>query len=342
MLANPQRLLVETLRWACSLGAVALNYMGAEELLVEKGRAVGICAVDAVSGKALNFHGGAVVNCCGPWARSLAKRFDHDIASMTEPFLMSKVVLDREPPSDFSIAVESKGPGTRAYFLFPMKGKTMVGSYHGTWDGNLHPAPPSRHMLKALLDDLNSAIPGLSLHGSEILRVLYGLVPSAKDGGNDLAIRPVFYEHGRKGGVERLISIRGTKYCTARSAAEKVLRRLYKDRWGKMEYRRGSERPKTNDWLDLDEPHQMLTMEDTQLGLILGRIVEEESVVYLDDLLLRRTDWLFDPRFEPQVTERVRDVLPRLTLHSYDFSNSLGHNNSVISAGMPIVKGRSI
>ena len=119
--------------------------------------------------------------------------------------------------------------------------------------------------------------------------------------------------HGEEGGPRRLVSVRGSKYCNAPSVAKKVLLRLYKERWGALGLRPDSGRPKPFDAIDLQEPHQMLRMGDVELGAVLDRIIDEESVVHLDDLLLRRTDWLLDSNYEEQVTKRVRELLPNLT-----------------------------
>jgi glycerol-3-phosphate dehydrogenase len=45
---------------------------------------------------------------------------------------------------------------------------------------------------------------------------------------------------------------------------------------------------------------------------IVDRIVKEEAVVYLDDLLLRRTDWGFHPEAPADVAARVLDLRPEI------------------------------
>lgn len=42
------------------------------------------------------------------------------------------------------------------------------------------------------------------------------------------------------------------------------------------------------------------------------RIVEEEAVVILDDLLLRRTDWGLHPAAPPDVAARIRNLRPEI------------------------------
>jgi glycerol-3-phosphate dehydrogenase len=78
-MTRPQRILMETLRWACALGAEALNYIEVMELIVEGNQVRGVEALDRETGRTLRFQAAVVVNCAGARVRALARGLDRDI-----------------------------------------------------------------------------------------------------------------------------------------------------------------------------------------------------------------------------------------------------------------------
>ncbi len=309
MLESPQRLLIEVLHWACALGAVALNYLEVEELLVESGRVTGVRACDSLNRETLVFRGAAVVNCAGPWAGGLAKKFDRDVAGLGHAVFLTKALLDRPPLAEAALGVEPERPGSHVYFLCPCRGRLLVGGHHSAWSGEARAPAPSEAILRAMIDDLNLALPALELRREEVLRTYTGLIPASRGGGTRFAGKEIVHEHGRNGGPERLVSVWGIKYSRARLVAEQVLRKLYAGRWQEHGCRPGSERRPTQPPLDLHDPGPLLRADDATAGTALSRVAEQEAVARLDDLLLRRTDWLCDPRMEQHVTDRARSLL---------------------------------
>ena len=308
VMINSQRVLIEILHWACALGGRALNYVEGLELVTEAGRAVGVKARDRIGGVTYEFRGGAVANCAGPWSRQVATNFDRDVRHLFRPSLAFNVLLNRAPLSEAAVAVEPKTSDGHVYFMLPWRGRILAGTAHLPWRADVTNATPSEADLDAFIKGLNSSVPGLDLERADIVRVYAGLLPTTRDGSAKLTKREVIHDHGRYGGPRGLVSVCGIKYTTARLVAQKALHAINK-KWRKLRYREGSDRRATTSALDLTNPDQLLAVESSTAQAELERVVREEAVVELDDLLLRRTDWGSDPATYDAVRQRVCELL---------------------------------
>jgi glycerol-3-phosphate dehydrogenase len=284
---DSQRVLMETLRWACGRGATALNYVEATALSTWKGRVRGILACDRQSRISREYRAGVVINATGPWCPELGKRFAHDRPALFHPSLAWNILLDRQPPAEHALALTPRKPGAQTYFLVPWKGKLLAGTGHAPWQGKMGPPQPSEKQLVDFLAGLNLAAPGLEFTRAEIRHVFSGLLPAARPGTASLAKREMIVDHGREGGTAGLYSVAGVKFTTARRVAEKMLDGIF--------------RQATPD----DLPENALNscrgifLNDPPSGghnetmRQIDEIALEESVCCLEDLLMRRTDlWL--------------------------------------------------
>lgn len=296
VMVNSQRVVMELLRWACALGAGALNYVSAQELVLEGKRAAGVRALDVLAEQEVTFHAKAVINCAGPWSRSLAQRFDRDVERLFRPSLAFNVLLDHSPLSEAALAVQAPQPGAQVMFMHPWFGRILAGTAHVPWDGGVDEPMPSAAQLDAFVEALNAAVPGLNVGRSSILRVYAGLLPAAEAGSAKLACREMIHRHGDHGGPENVLSVSGVKFTTARDVAEKALRRAWRAYGGLPPYRAGSARPIGGYSIDLHDPHALASVAEDALAAELRRLVDEEAVMYLEDLLLRRTNWGAAPR----------------------------------------------
>lgn len=218
---DPRRLVVEILHRS---GAAALERTEALEMLVDRGRAAGIRAVDRESGRVLTLRARAVANCAGPWCGEVARRLDRDVPGLFRPALAFNLLLDREPPSRAALAVASREPGARTWFLLPWEGRLLAGTaYAPVPRGSSGEDGPDEARIEGFLDALNAALPGLDAGRGEVLDVLWGRLPAVAEGGTKLASRPVVFDHGAAGGAAGLVSVSGVKLTTARAVAERAL-----------------------------------------------------------------------------------------------------------------------
>lgn len=306
LLARPQRVLIEMLRRAVALGAVALNYLEVSELQLSNGRVAAIRARDTSNWREYEFRTGTVLNCAGPWAPALAATRDPALLEAFHPSLAFNLLLGAELDSTVSVAVEPAGGG-RTYFLHPMGERTLAGTYHAPLKEGLETA--SEAQIEEFLADLRAAIPGFRVTTEHVRRVMAGVLPSRRAGTAELAKRPLFHTAADSNGPEGLHSLVGVKYTTAPLVAARAV----------ADVLGGAPSPTTPaESLPVREVPDWTTFgswadrDPEAAGVLLDTIVEEESVREPDDLLLRRTDWGLDPRERNLAEARVRQLRPKL------------------------------
>ncbi len=299
VMTDSQRLLVETLRWAAACGARCLNYVEATRLRVEAGRVVGIEATDGVDGATLAFDAATVVNCAGPWSGRVAGAFDRPMKELFRPSLAFNLLFDRELPSEVAVAVSAPEAGAHTWFLYPRNGRLYAGTAHVPCPEGAATGTPSHQQIDAAIDDMNAAVPGLDLRRDQVMRVYSGLLPATGRGSTELAAKPVIHDHGAGGGARGLFSVSGVKYTTARDVAEKTLRLAFAEL---AEIGEETERPQAREIPAIRAAMKQGSGDHLQegardeLAAAIRRFADDEAVVHVDDLLLRRGDWGADPR----------------------------------------------
>lgn len=293
VMTSSQRVVIELLHWACAAGAVALNYVEAGALILRRGRVVGLSALDHASGEALEFEAPAVVNCAGPWSGAVARRLDREVDTLFRPSLGFNLFLDREPLSASALAVSSDGPGARAYFMHPWHGRVLAGTYHAPWAGSLEEIVPPDQNVEHFITELNAAVPGWDLTTGDVLRVHQGLLPAANVGGDTLTSREVIYNHGAHGGPAGFFSVSGVKFTTARLVAERAVRLVARRGLPSSRLPAAAHvlRPEAEPILSGDAFEALAATAPGEAVAYVRGVMTRESVIHLDDLVLRRTDW---------------------------------------------------
>ena len=290
VMLSPERLMMEMLHWACACGSTTLNYVEAQGLVTEAGAVRGVLARDRVSGQSLRFHADRVVNAAGPWSRAFAARCDRDLPALFCPALAFNLLLDHPPMAEVAVAIEPRRPGSRTYFLLPWKGRMLAGTCHAAAPAGATEPVVAGEQLTRFLDDLNDAVPSLGLTARNVLHVYAGLLPARTEGDSEPARHAVIHDHGAHGGPRGLFSISGVKFTTARAVAETALRLVFAQQ-GFNQARRMARPPPL---LDLgDDPirsARSLFDEPSTAARALAAITEQEAVIDLEDLLLRRID----------------------------------------------------
>lgn len=284
---DSQRILIEALRLACRFGATALNYTQATELITAGRATTGVKAVDRETGDAFVFQAPLVINAAGPWCREVASAFDRDRPELFAPSLAWNILFNRPAPSDHALAVAPPTPNGHTYFLHPWKGLLFAGTGHVPFTGKPEDARPDDSLINGFIADLNAAIPGINLQRSDILRIFSGLLPAKAEGSSDLSVRAIITDHGADGGPTGLFSVSGVKFTTSRLVAEKTLRLAIP-----------SLPPYSHDIAPEIKPagqrgvyefHSHPPEDISAWRKSILAIITEESVLHLDDLVLRRT-----------------------------------------------------
>jgi glycerol-3-phosphate dehydrogenase len=307
------RVLMETLRWACSNGATALNYVECMSLLREGDGTGGVEAVDRATGDLIELRAPIVVNCAGPSCRIVAGRLDRDHEPLFRPSLAFNLLLDHPPLSDAALALTpeptSGSPTGRTYFLRSWRGRIFAGKFHAARDRYPVSPKPTDEEIEHFVADLDRAVPALELSTAAIVRVYSGLLPAARAATEDLASRELIVDHRATGGPSGLWSVSGVKYTTARLVAERTLRRIFAASDRDLAVRPGTERPEPAAIPSAGDPSPLLGGTSPELAGAVRRMVDEEAVTCLEDLVLRRTDWGADPKQAEAVTAALGRLL---------------------------------
>jgi glycerol-3-phosphate dehydrogenase len=300
-----QRLVMELLRWACALGGTALNYVQAEGLLQHNAQARGVRTRDVLTDTIHEFRAPVVVNAAGPWCRELAQKFDRDHPALfLSRLLLFNILFKRKALSEFALAlVPPQRPG-HTYFVHNWKGRMLAGTGEALLDENASPLPQPGH-IATFLAEMNDAVPELSLQEKDIERVYPGILPT-KPGGSQ-ASREVIVNHGDHDGPSGLYSVSGAKYTTARYVADRTLRRIFPRSTRQKSPVPPAEANSRRGCFPFDwDP---ATAGTAALSGI-ASLVEEEAVVHLDDLLLRRCGLGENRRRALELLPLLRPLIP--------------------------------
>ena len=302
---DPQRVLVTVLRSSCMFGATALNYVEANDLLKTGKGVAGVVAIDGETGLPHEFRAPVVINATGPWCRDLSTQLDRDIPRLFNGSIAWNVLLNRKALCEHAVAVSPKVRGSQTYFLVPWKGMLLAGTGHAQRTKMIHPPIISRQEMDSFLEGINLSVNSLEISRNDVLRVFAGYLPVTDTGGTRLTDREVIVDHGENGGPRGLFSVSGIKFTTARLVAQKTLKRIFPGR-----YTQGddismviSDDGKEN--LGVFDFHWSPNGSESDWKNQLQVIHEEESVVHLDDLILRRTSLGDNP-------ERAVNIAPEI------------------------------
>lgn len=283
---SPQLVIMEMIKKSCRGMTTALNYTEAEKLLVSERVATGVRCRDRETGNTYEFLSDKVINATGPWCRTFAASFHDDDPDLFRYSIAWNVLFNRKALSDHSVAVKPKRPGSRMYFIHGFNNLIMGGTIHAPWSGVSDNPMPDFSEVAAYLDDLNLSLPGLHLTPRDILQVFAGLLPVQKQGSDKLAAREVIKNHGAQGGPQGVYSVSGVKFTTARLVAEKVLTLVFPGRFEVKENRGTPGKDEKTGQFPFDwKPDST----DPSWKETLRWFIKNQSVMHLDDLLLRRT-----------------------------------------------------
>lgn len=309
---DSQLVLIEIIKWACKLNSFALNYVEVSELLSKAGIVKGVRAVDKTDHKTYEFNADKVVNAAGPWCRFLAAKFDKDYPELFKDSFAWNVLFNKPALSTHALAITPKKPNSRTYFIHHWKGLLFAGTVHSPWKDSSRLPMPDKESVINFIEELNSSISDLNLNKADVLQIFPGLLPAKQEGSDRLTVREVILDHSKHGGPKGFYSVSGVKFTTARLVAEKTLKKMY----GKMfnlSNRDGREP------ISLVERGVFDSRQNDDLNngwkKSLVKIIKEESVVHLDDLVIRRSTVGDNPAFALRNSSEICEL--------FDWDNNL-------------------
>jgi len=293
-----QRLFMKILKLSIDRGSSALNYMRAKNLLFQKNQVSGVTAEDLESGNPYEFRAPVVINATGPWSRQTASFFDRDFPRLFKKRMLGRNILfDRAALSSYSLGLSVGSKISQTYFFHPWKKRLLVGTGEVIVEKNKNECQIPAFEMEKIINNINKMVPELNITEKDIHRVYSGILPATDK--DNLAKSEVLIDHSKQNGPRGLFSISGVKFTTSRLVADKTMDRIYPDRptisYDQFITPRQDETDLDYDW----HPHNNSELK------ILKEIINQESVVHLSDLILRRTSLGDNP-------DRAIAILPDL------------------------------
>lgn len=308
------RLVLRVLQDATEAGGHALNYVKAESLLMTAGQVTGVVLKNAENGEQLELGCKSVINATGAWADRLRNEVNPE--KRIRPLRGSHLVLPmaKLPVKD---ALTMFHPvDKRPVFIFPWEGTTVIGTTDLDHDQALdEEAAINKEELNYLLEAVHALYPEHKLSSADIISTWSGVRPViGSDGGGDPSRERRDHAVWSDAG---LVTVSGGKLTTFRlialdaiNAAAQTLGNIEpkesddaiftmpgvtvdelntpNKQWAQRLIGRYGQHAKAllNDASDAEQ--QMI--ENTEFCLAECRwAARNETVVHLDDLLLRRT-----------------------------------------------------
>ncbi len=213
------RLVYRVLMQAQQDGALTLNYVAAQSLVLKEGRVCGLTLRDADTGTTYAVRAKSVVNATGAWADGL--RSGLGAKPMLRPLRGSHLVVPNwRLPVAQSISLMHPQDG-RPVFFYPWEGATLIGTTDLDHRADLDVEASITHSeVDYLLAAVNDQFPAAQLKRADISASYAGVRPVVDDGKGNASKAPrdhaVLDESG-------LITLTGGKLTTFRLMAQDAL-----------------------------------------------------------------------------------------------------------------------
>jgi glycerol-3-phosphate dehydrogenase len=234
------RLITECIADAVAAGAVAVNHMEADQLVLSGGVVEGVAAHDVITGAEYQVRADMTITCIGPWTPWFFEKsgIRPDALGVSAWTRNMNVVLKREIVPEGAVGVMSRqagdaviGNASRLYFVSPWQGATIVGTTHDTYREKPDEIGISAEEVSAFLEDVGSALSGEPLSIDEVAYLHIGISPAEETGHHGAKRTVVQDEHDH--GLRQCLAITANKYTTAPEVAKLVTKRILK---GKLAY----------------------------------------------------------------------------------------------------------
>ena len=234
-LHSTERMTLAFLKTASANGAAIANYLEAAAPIRQNRRLSGVTARDALTGR--EFHIGArlTINASGPWIGALdAVLGVGPLRKAITGFSRGAHIVTRQllpevamalPTSRRAQAVVTRGG--RHVFVIPWRGHSLIGTSDRPFSGNVNDVVPTQEDVDDLLRDVNGALPGAALTGSDVRHAFAGLYPLTDSTLSDDVYQGTgdyqIVDHAERDGMEGCLSVLGAKFTTARRLAERAI-----------------------------------------------------------------------------------------------------------------------
>lgn len=233
---NPLRLVLAFVKSAVERGAVAANYVVAENFIRDDHSVVGVEARDLMTNTQLTIKAKVVLNAAGPWSDRLLQQSlpalgpQKNVYSRDACFLIKRRF---DSPRAIAVQAQTKDPDAlfsrpaRHLFLVPWRDYTLVGVWHVVCEKHPEQITVEEDEIQSFIDEINWAYPSLNLTTKDVCMWNAGLVPFGdnEEGAKNLSYgkRSYFIDHEITDDLENLVTLIGVRYTTARGDSAKAI-----------------------------------------------------------------------------------------------------------------------
>jgi glycerol-3-phosphate dehydrogenase len=201
-------------------GAELANYATATSASRSEANSLVVRVRDALTGTELELTAQVVVNASGAAAAKVLGLFG---GSRPFPLVKAMNLVTAKPARDMALA--AAGPDGRMLTLVPWRGCAIVGT---SQSAHAIATPPEETVetaeVEQFVQQANHAFPALHLTVDDVTLVHRGWVPAVarSDGASQLLPESRVLDHSSNG-ADRVVTIVGAKYTTARATAERAV-----------------------------------------------------------------------------------------------------------------------
>ena len=214
------RVAIALMRTAVRLGAVAINYVEADEFKKDGGRVSAIVTHDVHTKERFELRAKVIFNASGVWADELRRRADRSVAALTATSRGSHVVLPASfLPGSTGMMIPRTADG-RVLFAIPWQEHLMIGTTDVAADGASWEPQASDAEVQFILETARSYLQSPPAE-SDVLATFAGLRPLffPRAANEAKATKKISREHAIVVEHDNLVTVIGGKWTTYRKMA---------------------------------------------------------------------------------------------------------------------------
>lgn len=297
------RLCIDLVKTIDKNGGTCINYCGVKDLIKNKtGECTGAIIKDELSGEEYKISARAIINATGVFTNDIIQMDDKNQRDLVKPSRGSHLVLDQEFLGGDTAVMIPKTSDGRVLFLIPWNGKVLVGTTDIATDQPEYEPKVQEEEIEFMLHNTDEYLKE-SPERINIKSTFSGLRPLAAPKDENAKTKEISRGHQVLWTESGLCSLIGGKWTTFRKMGEDVVEGvIHKKGWNKADSQ--------SEMIHIDDQSPEI---DYTLPLeisLIRKIIREEMVMTLEDLIARRTRLLFlDIERTKSVLEEWSEVL---------------------------------
>ncbi len=221
---DDDRLVIETLRSAHSMGAQCISYAKCTGVKKDGNKLTAIEVTDLGSGETFSIKGKSFVATVGPWTDILGEMAMPNWKKKMRPSKGVHLTIPRNRMKLDEAVVMVSNDQKRIVFGIPRKDMIIIGTTDTDFKDNPSKVKTDAEDVKYLLEVANQYFPGANLKVSDIMASYSGIRPLVDDGSESES--KTSREHEIFDVLDNFCFLTGGKYTTYRSMAEETIEHI--------------------------------------------------------------------------------------------------------------------